>query len=123
MEENKKSILICEDHADVITYYKTIIDITFDVTTYVAKNGDVGVEIYKTQKPDLVIMDMLMPFNGLDASNLIKEFDSDAKIILASAINGFYFRNMVDGTDLFVDVLHKPIKKDILIKSIKKALK
>jgi len=123
MEENKKSILICEDHEDVITYYRTIIDMAFNVKTYVAKNGDIGVELYKTMKPDLVIMDMLMPFNGLDAANLIKEFDADAKIILASAINGFYFRNMVDSTDLFTDILHKPIKKDLLIKSIKKSLK
>jgi YesN/AraC family two-component response regulator len=95
----------------------------FGYTTYVAKNGDIGVELYKSKKPDLVIMDMLMPFNGLDASNLIREFDSEARIILASAINGFYFRSMVGSTDLFTYILHKPMKKKDLVEAIKKSIK
>lgn len=51
-----------------------------------ADNGEVGFDKYKEQNPDYVFVDLLMPkINGKQLIKLIKEYDSNAKIIVVSA--------------------------------------
>ncbi|MBU3014779.1 PAS domain S-box protein [Poseidonibacter lekithochrous] len=55
---------------------------------YVAKNGEEGFKLYKEKSPDLVISDIQMPkLDGIRMSELIKEHDTNAKIILLTAFN------------------------------------
>lgn len=57
-----------------------------DVNTYFAKDGEEGLAKYKSIKPDYTFVDLLMPkLSGEDLIKLIKEYDSDAKIIVVSA--------------------------------------
>lgn len=43
--------------------------------------------MYKSQKPDLVTMDITMPImNGIEAVKAIKEYDNTAKIVMCSAM-------------------------------------
>ena len=52
-----------------------------------AATGKDAVELYKRLKPDLVTMDIVMPeMDGIDAVKEIREFDSQAKIIMVSAM-------------------------------------
>ena len=52
-----------------------------------ADNGSSAVERYKQLKPDLVTMDIIMPeMNGIDAVRQIIAFDSQAKIVMCSAL-------------------------------------
>ncbi len=52
-----------------------------------AETGREAVEKYKELKPDLVIMDIIMPAeSGLSAVKHIHEFDREAKVIMVSAI-------------------------------------
>lgn len=55
-----------------------------------AENGYEAIQQYKRFKPDLVTMDITMPEidgigNGIDALEKIKEFDSDAKVIMLTS--------------------------------------
>jgi two-component system, chemotaxis family, chemotaxis protein CheY len=51
-----------------------------------AKNGLEALELYKENSPVLVFMDLTMPImDGFEAIEKIKEFDSEAKIIVVSA--------------------------------------
>jgi two-component system chemotaxis response regulator CheY len=53
-----------------------------------AENGQQAVEKYAYAKPDMVIMDIIMPeMDGLTATKKIIEMDKDAKIIALSARN------------------------------------
>ena len=46
------------------------------------KNGVEAVELYKSEKPDIVFMDIVMPEkDGNEALSEIKEFDNEAVII------------------------------------------
>lgn len=55
---------------------------------YIAKNGEEGFKLYKEKSPDLVISDIQMPkLDGIRMSELIKEHDTNAKIILLTAFN------------------------------------
>lgn len=52
-----------------------------------AEDGDTAVEAYKVSRPDLVIMDIVMPrVDGIDALKQIKEIDAGARVIMISAI-------------------------------------
>ena len=52
-----------------------------------AENGAKAVEQFKALKPDLVIMDIIMPeMGGIDAVREIVKGDPDAKILMCSAM-------------------------------------
>jgi two-component system chemotaxis response regulator CheY len=52
-----------------------------------AETGIKAVEKFMELRPDLVTMDIIMPeMNGIDAVRKIVEFDSQAKIVMCSAL-------------------------------------
>jgi len=87
-----------------------------------AKNGREGVELYKSLKPDLVFMDITMPImDGLEAVKLIKEYDSQAKIIMLSAMGDDEIVGQAKelGIDIF---LKKPFDDYKIISAISKVI-
>ncbi len=52
-----------------------------------ANNGQVVIEKYKQEKPDIVFLDIVMPVkDGVEATKEIIEFDPSAVIIIVSSI-------------------------------------
>jgi two-component system chemotaxis response regulator CheY len=52
-----------------------------------AETGVQAIERYKTLRPDLVTMDIVMPdMGGIDAVREITSFDANAKILMCSAM-------------------------------------
>lgn len=52
-----------------------------------AANGAEAVEAYKTEQPDLVLMDITMPvLDGIGALKAIKAIDENAKVIMVTAL-------------------------------------
>ncbi len=55
---------------------------------FVAKDGEEGFDLFKKEKPDLILSDIHMPIcNGIEMAKRIKEINSNAKIIFISAFN------------------------------------
>jgi two-component system chemotaxis response regulator CheY len=81
------TILICDDTSFMRVVFKEIILKKYpNVIIEEAKDGNDAFEKYKQCKPDLVIMDMVMPeCNGINATENILKYDPNAKIIIASA--------------------------------------
>jgi len=53
---------------------------------YQAYNGEEGIELYKSKKPDIIVTDLNMPkLNGIDMIKKIKSIDSQQIIIITSA--------------------------------------
>lgn len=58
----------------------------FWVWSFEATNGQEAVDLYKTHKPNLVLMDLTMPvMDGFEALKRIKELESDANVVVISA--------------------------------------
>lgn len=83
----KKKILIIEDELDIITIYQVAMEGNDEFEIIVAKNGKEGLEAAAKEKPDLIILDLLMPeMDGFTFLEKIKDKDAlkNIPIIIAS---------------------------------------
>ncbi|MBL7068739.1 MAG: response regulator [Candidatus Omnitrophica bacterium] len=90
MEEKDKSgtckILVVDDEKEINQLLVTFLSRhKFDIIS--AYSGKEAIKTVKKQKPDLILLDIIMPdMNGLDALKKIKKIDENAKIIMLTAI-------------------------------------
>ena len=85
-----------------------------------AENGQVGVDLYKDLKPDIVTMDITMPeMSGLEALKEITKMDPSAKVVMVSAMGqeAMVREAIVSGAKGFIV---KPFKEDGIIAALKK---
>ncbi len=95
-------------------------------TVLEAENGNVGMTVFKSESPDLVITDMLMPDKeGLETISEIRALNPNAKII---AISGGGDTHNMGFLQLARKIganraLKKPIKAGELLSAVKATLK
>jgi len=78
----------------------------------VASDGIEGYNLYRSEKPDLIVMDLLMPeMNGWELLKLIREVDLGVKIVVFSADVQKATRDEIEtfGITAFI---HKPFNKE-----------
>ncbi len=83
----KTRVLIVDDAIFMRNMIKDIFhDDQFEIVGEAA-NGVEAVEKYKELKPDLVTMDIVMPFkSGIEATREIIKYDANAVVIMCSAL-------------------------------------
>ena len=87
MKISELKILICDDSILVRKKLTDILKKLGITAVHEAVDGVEAVELYREYKPDLVFMDIVMPIKtGLEALMEIREFDNDAKVVMASTI-------------------------------------
>jgi len=70
-----------------------------------AKNGLEAIELVKQYRPDVVLMDIVMPgMSGIEATRRIKEIAPQTKVIAITAYNSAEFpkQSIEAGADLFI---------------------
>ena len=60
---SKKKILVVDDELDMRVFVSTLLE-TSGYKPYVATHGLEGIQMAKEIKPDLIIMDVMMPKQG-----------------------------------------------------------
>ena len=81
-----KSVLIVDDSIVSRKMLAKLIESSGYTVASHAINGKEALELYKKLSPDVVTMDITMPeMNGIDALKMIREYDSDAKVVIISA--------------------------------------
>jgi DNA-binding response OmpR family regulator len=119
----RKKILIVEDEPDIAASMAARLDLEgFKVGT--AANGQEGVQKARTDKPDLIILDIMMPLlNGYDVLNLLKgdPATQSIPIIVLTALP-----HVEDAENAFeagaTDFLNKPYTNERLIQKVRKIL-
>lgn len=119
-----KKILIVDDQMEV----RRLVEITLRVKDYQilqAESGEKAIEIAKAEKPELVIMDIMMPggMDGLEATRILKN-DSETKectiiILTAKGQQADREAGLEAGAD---DYFSKPFSPLELIKKVEEVL-
>jgi len=116
----KKTILVAEDEDSNYELVRIVLQKRYRLLR--AHNGIEAVTINEEEKPDLILMDIRMPeMNGLDATRIIKEVDSETPVIALSAYA--FEENIREAKNAGCDeFMAKPFKVENLIELVKKYL-
>lgn len=72
VERTRKTLLVVEDYKDIRLYLKTLFEKEYNVL--LASNGEEGVNLAKSEVPDLIICDVMMPVkDGYECCKEVKE--------------------------------------------------
>lgn len=115
-----KTVLIVDDAVFMRMKLKDILEKNGYAVLGEAKNGLEAVEKYKTEKPDLVTMDITMPeMDGVEALKEIKAFDANAKVLMCSAMGqqSMVMEAIREGA---LDFIVKPFDSERVIKALDK---
>jgi two-component system, OmpR family, alkaline phosphatase synthesis response regulator PhoP len=114
-----KKILIADDEPDILEIISFNLEGEgFEVIT--AKNGNEAIELAKKHNPDLIILDVMMPYKtGIEVCNILRiqpQF-SNTLIIFLSALSddATSIKGLQTGAD---DYLTKPISPKVLVSKI-----
>ncbi len=87
-EEIKPRVLVIDDEESVRIWLKGLLVSLGCEVVGEAKNGQEGVELFKRERPDLVLLDLEMPvMNGDEALDHIIIEDPDAYVIILTSVS------------------------------------
>ena len=115
----KKRILIIDDEIVSLKTTENILNQKYDVIT--ASNGLQGLEILKSQKIDMLLLDLLMP--GMDGTEVLRRIREDAELSALPVIvitSSDYQGDLLEVKRLGIsDLIHKPIFPAKLLTCVK----
>ena len=117
-----KKILIVDDREEIRDLICMVIRKTYDILQ--AGNGREAIEMTRKHKPDLILMDIIMPeMNGLEVTRKLKgdPETSQCKIIMLTAMGQKtdYETGIEFGADAYIT---KPFSPSVLMKTIREIL-
>ena len=124
MDSTKKTILIIEDEKDIAELLAFNLE-NDEFNALLANNGESGIKIARKRKPDLIILDLMLPgIHGLDVCRIIKG-DPELKnifIVMLTALG--QEENIVKGLEVGADdYITKPFSFKILIARIRSVIR
>ena len=113
-----KTVLVVDDAVFMRMKLKDVLEKNNYQVIAEAKNGVEAIASYKANRPDFVLMDIVMPeMDGMEALKRIRKLDPDAKVIICSAMGqqNIVLEAVREGA---IDFIVKPFEDDRLIKSL-----
>ncbi|OFY75091.1 MAG: DNA-binding response regulator [Bacteroidetes bacterium RIFOXYA12_FULL_33_9] len=121
---NKEKILLIDDEEDVLEFLGFNLKKS-DFEVFTASNGKDGLKLAKEIKPDLIILDVMMPeMDGIETCEAIRNTDDlkNTLVIFLTARGEDY--SQIAGFDAGADdYVIKPIKPKVLISRVHALLK
>ena len=119
MDSKGKKILIADDEPDILEIISYNLR-TEGYETITAKDGEDALQKAKQTKPDLIILDVMMPNkNGMEVCKILRNQPDfhQTLIIFLTALNdeGSHIRGLEFGAD---DYLTKPVSPKVLISKV-----
>jgi DNA-binding response OmpR family regulator len=120
----RKRILLVDDDRDFVVATTAVLESTCDVD--VAYGGGEGLAKARTSRPDLILLDVIMPdMDGFDVCEELKADQALADvpiIMLTSLAEGLGPSGKVGCVSLAEDYLEKPVKPAELLRRVSKFL-
>ena len=122
--ENEAKILLVDDEPDILEFMEYNLR-KEGYRVFTGKNGKEAIETARKEKPNLIILDIMMPvMDGIEACRHLREIPDlkDTIITFLTARNEEY--SQIAGFDVGADdYITKPIKPRILISRVKALLR
>ena len=125
----QKKVLIVDDEPDILKSFSIVLEQN-GFTPITAEDGVVGMKKTREEKPDLILLDIMMPAKGgIKMYSELKK-DENLKSIPVVIVTGIwegahmedYWRGHVSVPEPPEGHLQKPVEPDNLIKTIRKIL-
>ncbi|WP_455057453.1 response regulator [Jutongia sp.] len=112
------TIMVVDDSPFASKQIKDIVeDNGYEVIGY-AEDGEEAIELYKELKPDIVILDIIMPgLNGLETAEILKKQDPAVKILMLSSLCDAGTMEEVKSIGV-KHLIPKPLEADVLLASL-----
>jgi two-component system, chemotaxis family, chemotaxis protein CheY len=123
MREGKHLILCIDDDPDVLVPLKIVLE-SGGYSVITAPDARQGVEVFRENKPDLVILDLMMEEidAGMWALKEMRTLDKGVPIYLLSS-TGDYFYSTTDADELgLAGVFQKPLDPQLLLSLLERKL-
>jgi len=121
---SKKKILVVDDEEDILEF------LSYNLTkegakVYTANNGLTAIEIAKKKRPDLILLDVMMPeMDGVETCMQLRDKPETKNIIIAFLTARGEDYSQIAGFDAGADdYVTKPIKPRVLISRLKALLR
>ena len=117
--DNKKTIMVVDDNPDIITIVKTILE-GKGYTVFSASSGPELLSLLKDHKPDLIILDIMMPeMDGLEVLTRLKGMADTATIPVILLTAKVQYEDVLGGYKLGADYyITKPFTSTQLVNGI-----
>ena len=117
------SVIVVDDDRDTVEVFCEYLSIKDIQVLGRGYDGKSAVELYKQHKPDIVLLDVMMPdFDGFYGLEQIRKFDPNAKIIMVTAdLTSDTEKKLVDLRASAM--IYKPYEIDSVIETIEKVSK
>ena len=119
METKGKKILVADDEKDILEIISyNLINEGYEI--YTAKDGNDALTLAKKLHPDLIILDIMMPYKtGIEVCQVLRSSDEfkDTLIIFLTALSDetSHVKGLESGAD---DYISKPISPKVLISRV-----
>ena len=127
--EKKAKILVIDDDVDFIESTKTVLE-SKPYEVIVAHNGDEGLQRAREEKPDLILLDVIMPVkDGFTAAEQFKKEPQLSKIpvLMLTAFAAKHAEAAIPVSRGFTleaeDYIEKPVSPEELLARVEKHLK
>jgi two-component system alkaline phosphatase synthesis response regulator PhoP len=117
--DTKKSIMVVDDNPDIITIVRTILE-GKGYGVFSASSGPELLALLKDQKPDLIILDIMMPeMDGLEVLTRLKGMADTATIPVILLTAKVQYEDVLGGYKLGADYyITKPFTSTQLVNGI-----
>ncbi len=124
MNNNESKILLVDDEPDILEFLSYNLK-KEGYNVFIANNGIEAIAIAKKEKPNLIILDVMMPdMDGIETCHVLRELPDSKDVMIAflTARNEDY--SQIAGFEVGADdYINKPIKPRVLISRIKAMLR
>ena len=111
------SVIIIDDDNDVLDSLQELLESQGIEILGTADDGKKGAELYSIMRPNVVLLDLMMPnYDGFYGFKAIRKINPDAKIIITTGNPEQAEILQISFSD--VEVLRKPYPIDVLINKI-----
>lgn len=113
-----ETIMIVDDNDDLRYLFRIMLQKHYKIVE--ASNGLEAIQLFQNHKPDLTLMDIVMPgMNGIVATREIRKLDPEARIIALTAHSTMIQDIREAGAIL---ICQKPIRRNDLLKLVQNGI-